>query len=268
MDFFSWKTSDTQRSISNAHSSRGPLPVYLITPQNEKIYEPNYEGFGVFGGHDAYALLARWNIPEECNGNTEHDRKEGIILTFQQIIKEDLIKFPLKFAESPDYQYEELPAAQDDPAKGFYYPDKPIIFPKDAKRELIGYLNLNQEIIIKDPVHEDGSENAVKIEQLIPGQYNVFIDQKNFDNIGTTNVALTIVNSGYPYKEPKKFLKNVPIDTGNLIIYDKKYQGDKDQQKAIMCNTGFGDGDYPIYVRRDHKGFIYAISIIFVKENQ
>ena len=58
MGFFSWITSDTHESISNAYSDRGALPVYLYCPDGTKIYEPDYQGYGDFGGHDAYALLA------------------------------------------------------------------------------------------------------------------------------------------------------------------------------------------------------------------
>lgn len=122
MGFFSWKTSDTQKSISNVYSCRGALPVYLITPDNEKIFEPEYEGYGVFGGHDAYALLAKWNCPEKCTGNEEKDRNIGIDLQFGTA-KGNSIKFPLKFAETKNAKYENLPAAENDPEQGYFYPE-------------------------------------------------------------------------------------------------------------------------------------------------
>ena len=95
---------------------RGSLPVYLITPDNEKIYKPHYQGFGVFGGFDAYALLAKWNVPEKCNNNIEHDRLISIMLE----IKHDPAKFPLKFAKNPECSYDDLLPAQDDPAQGYF----------------------------------------------------------------------------------------------------------------------------------------------------
>ena len=93
MGFFSWVTSDTNESISNVYSERGPLPVYLIAPDGTTYYEPEYEGYGVFAGQDAYALLAQWNCPEKCTGDVEKDRLVGIYL------REDDLKYPLKFAE-------------------------------------------------------------------------------------------------------------------------------------------------------------------------
>lgn len=122
MGFFSWRTSDTYRSISNAYSSRDSLPVYLITPDNEKIYEPCYEGYGVFGGHDVFALLARWNFPDKCTGNEETDRDIWFNLTPDE---RDDIKFPLKFSENKNKNYDDLrPSSDDYKYQGYFYDDE------------------------------------------------------------------------------------------------------------------------------------------------
>lgn len=113
MGFFSWKTSDTHKSITNTYSRNGALPVYLYCPDGTKIYEPNYEGYGIFGGQDAYALLARWNCPELCNGDDDHDRDYGIECN-------DLAQYPLKFAESDKYTYEELVPAEIAGNQGYF----------------------------------------------------------------------------------------------------------------------------------------------------
>lgn len=120
MGFFSWKTSDTKKSISNVYSIRGALPIYLITPQNEKIYEKAYEGYGDFGNYDAYALLARWNVPARCNGNDEHDRLIGIEIGCYD---EDMakLKYPLKFSEDENANYADLPFAETCEYQGFFY---------------------------------------------------------------------------------------------------------------------------------------------------
>lgn len=119
MGFHSWKTSDTGDSISNRYSPLGALPVYLITPDNEKIFEPYYEGYGEFDGHDAYALLAKWNCPELCNGDQDHDRQIGLHLKFDEPEK---IKFPLKFARNGELNYEDLEPSDRCEYQGFFYP--------------------------------------------------------------------------------------------------------------------------------------------------
>jgi hypothetical protein len=61
MGMFSWLTADTNRSIPAAGSCRPTFPVFLLSPTGEKYKETEYEGYGVFGGVDAYDLCARVN---------------------------------------------------------------------------------------------------------------------------------------------------------------------------------------------------------------
>ena len=76
MGFFSFKTSDTKRSIANSFSKRKTFEVHLITPDGRVFTEKDYEGYGEFGGKDYYELLA------ELNG-LGSDRGLGITLAFQ-----------------------------------------------------------------------------------------------------------------------------------------------------------------------------------------
>lgn len=129
MGFFSWKTSDTKKSIANRYSDCGALPVYLITPNNEKIYEPNYDGYGHFGGFNAYALVAQWNYPKLCNGDTDHDSYIGLHYSVLDGEREPYkqskrLKYPLKFAEDPSLNYEDLEPAEECPYQGLIYDDK------------------------------------------------------------------------------------------------------------------------------------------------
>ncbi len=54
MGLFSWKTADTNESISNKFSDKGALPVKMIDDKNNVYIETDYEGYGVFGGVDFY----------------------------------------------------------------------------------------------------------------------------------------------------------------------------------------------------------------------
>jgi len=58
MGFFSWRTQDTDKSISNAYSENGTFPVFMIDDKGNIWYEDEYEGYGEFGGKDYYELLA------------------------------------------------------------------------------------------------------------------------------------------------------------------------------------------------------------------
>lgn len=66
MGFYSWNTADTNESIANVHSGKPIKTVYLIQPNGQPaIKECQYQGYGKFGGVDAYAWLAKANFGNE-----------------------------------------------------------------------------------------------------------------------------------------------------------------------------------------------------------
>ena len=85
MGFFSWKTMNTNESISNKYSKRKTFSVVLVDNNNNKWLEKDYDGYGVFGGKDYYELLAEMNIDEkQLNSINNVDRRNvGIDLEFK-----------------------------------------------------------------------------------------------------------------------------------------------------------------------------------------
>jgi len=85
MGFFSWKTSDTNRSIANQYSGRKTFVVHMITEDGRVFTEEDYEGYGVFGGTDIYELIAEMN--GLClDGDTDQKRSAAIDLLFKTSI--------------------------------------------------------------------------------------------------------------------------------------------------------------------------------------
>lgn len=87
MGFFSWKTQDTSKSIANHYSRRKTFGVWLLDDKGNKWFEPNYEGYGMFGGKDFYVLLAEMNgfyENQDVDPDMEYGRlrDEGIRLAF------------------------------------------------------------------------------------------------------------------------------------------------------------------------------------------
>lgn len=124
MGFFSWKTADTDETIWNAHSNHGAQTVYLLQPDGQPpLREDSYDGYGVFGGVDAYAWLARQNLPaEQTEGRSDDDlRDDGITLFFDQgkpgVPK---VERPLKFSFDPKADYAGLKASTDCESQGFF----------------------------------------------------------------------------------------------------------------------------------------------------
>lgn len=125
MGFFSWMTSDTNKSVSNMFSNRGALPVCVLCPDGGKIIEENYEGYGVFGGYDIFVLLAKWNKPESCKdieGNwIDEDliRHLGIDINYS-----GEVKYPIKIVEDSSLGYDDVGASESCPEQGFFYDDE------------------------------------------------------------------------------------------------------------------------------------------------
>lgn len=86
MGFFSWLTSDTNKSIANNWSTRDTFPVHMVTEDGQIFTENNYDGYGVFGGKDMYVLIA------EMNGYKGADDEETRQLAFDKIWVRGIMK--------------------------------------------------------------------------------------------------------------------------------------------------------------------------------
>lgn len=129
MGFFSWMTSDTNRSIANHFSDRPTFKVHMITEDGRVFTEENYEGYGEFGGKDFYELVA------ELNGKTT--REEGIDLTFKDNPMGDYngkFKMPklvenlntyIPNGDNPQWKqyWESLDYPESCPDQGYFYSD-------------------------------------------------------------------------------------------------------------------------------------------------
>ena len=73
MGYFSWLTADTEESI------RVGGKAYLLQPDKPPIFEESYNGYGDFGGIDAYSWLADTNYPDPSR-SAEASRKLGLAI--------------------------------------------------------------------------------------------------------------------------------------------------------------------------------------------
>lgn len=99
--------------------------VYLLIPAQfggGHILEPCYDGYGHFCYQDVYALVARWNYPEKCNGENDHDRMIGIdIACYDKDNKR--LKYPIKITHDDKAIYEDCSFSPSDPYQGWIMED-------------------------------------------------------------------------------------------------------------------------------------------------
>jgi hypothetical protein len=110
MGFFSWKTQDTDKSISNVYSNKKPFFVAMHDNKGNIWTESAYDGYGTFGDKDFYELLA------EMNGLTT--REQGIELAYSG--KEYLSP---NLTESIDWQWSNA-IPENCEFQGFFYDDE------------------------------------------------------------------------------------------------------------------------------------------------
>lgn len=122
MGMFSWRTSDTNESISNCFSQRETFDVYVLIPKafgGGNIIESEYEGYGEFGGEDIYELLATWNADAVKEKHKKYDlRNRGISLYFDE---ELVLKYPIKIVRNPNLTYEEAKPSRQCEFQGYFY---------------------------------------------------------------------------------------------------------------------------------------------------
>ena len=128
MGFFSWKTQDSGRSISNQFSSRGTFPVIMSDDKGNQWKEDNYEGYGIFGGKDYYELLAEMNgVTSDLKGEayTDYMRGEGINIAFKDNGSGDhtfAVKYPNLVEEAKGWRYNYY-GPDSCESQGYFYDD-------------------------------------------------------------------------------------------------------------------------------------------------
>jgi hypothetical protein len=95
----------------------------MIAPDGRVFTEPDYEGYGEFGGKDFHELLAELNglAPDRSLGidltfknNPNGDNTPGVIYPkFVEILEDDVVA-----------QYNSLPNPESCEAQGFFYSDE------------------------------------------------------------------------------------------------------------------------------------------------
>lgn len=94
MGQFSWISQNEDRAILENESGGEGVLVTMIDNKGNKWHETSYEGYGVFGGKDYYALVAEMNgVSDEENypGDDNHNRHAGIDLNVDDPIYPNLV---------------------------------------------------------------------------------------------------------------------------------------------------------------------------------
>lgn len=160
-------------------------------------------------------------------------------------------------------------------------------------------ITLGNKVVVSDPCYELDTWCAGQLENVLPGEYNCDICKTETD-WGNRVSHLYAVHSDYNVQpdeitEEQNF--EVGVDSGTAGIFDYEYYAQyhtghtddtwydhkicnafypnrcemgidiiKTHNKGVASNTGYGDGTYICYVKRNDEGQIIAILIEYISE--
>jgi hypothetical protein len=130
---FSWFTQDTGQQIGSEEENM--IPVYMFDDKGKYYYEPNYDGYGDFGGMDYYALL------DMMNGG-KGDRYRGIDLAFGNEKTASRVLFPALVSRPNEFDYKTHDFTQEpknDPNQSWYAAEEDEDFIDQNDEEVYGY---------------------------------------------------------------------------------------------------------------------------------
>lgn len=118
MGFFSWRTQDTDRSISNAYSPNETFPVFMVDDKGNTWFEDDYKGYGSFGGKDYYELLAEMNQEYYDKGIHQDLRDAGIEIAFGE--HSGILKYPNLVQTTVGWKYDPV-GPESCELQGYFY---------------------------------------------------------------------------------------------------------------------------------------------------
>lgn len=160
MGCFSWMYAD----LNNERPLLIGAPAFVMCPSGNIIFEPAYNGYGMFGGHDIYEMVVDWNranilclVESNTHRPLYHWSKEFLQLLqdseekaeeyIQKNFPEDSwirkewkrnlgidiacyddqnirLEYPIKITRRKEIPYSALPASLSDVGQGFGYSDE------------------------------------------------------------------------------------------------------------------------------------------------
>jgi hypothetical protein len=269
---FSWMTQDTGQQIGSEDENR--IPVYMFDDKGNFYYEPNYDGYGDFGGMDYYSLL------DKMNGG-RGDRGRGIDLAFGNEKVASRVLFPALVTKPDMFNYKThdfTKEAESDPNQSWYAPEEEDDFYDQNDEEVYGYEDDEEELDESKTTNTKmkKSELKSKIKEMILAEMNLDID--NMEDAPESEVDFLAELEGmldeaegltplqdyiYQYEieisgedRAQEFLDdikklNTPKDVYDYYAYDRDWSGSMDddleniyrQVKRKFKNLGEAKGD-------------------------
>ena len=236
---FSWMTQDTGQQIGSEEENT--IPVYMFDDKGKFYYEPNYDGYGEFGGMDYYELL------DKMNGG-RGDRGRGIDLAFGSEKVASRVLFPALVTSPSNFNYKThdfTKEAESDPNQSWYAPEEDDFYDQNDE-EVYGYEDDEEELDESKTINTKmkKSELKDKIKEMILNEINLDID--NMEDAPESEVDFLAELEGMlseesPMNDPRtkqviQMLMDMDVD-GETMEYILRQVGMEDQMANQLVNN-------------------------------
>ena len=166
------------------------------------------------------------------------------------------------------------------------------------KRYELGEIRLGESVYVSDPCYSIGTWCQALLVGVVPGYYTAFVNKAEtdwFERISDLWVVLDeeILDNGAKF--PTEYIESadIGVDSGMCGIFDESYykhfhtsEGVDDDWYEMVCDktsnvnvgstmdgvcafsaTGFGDGGYDLYIKRNDEGKIVAIGVQYLDDD-
>ena len=158
------------------------------------------------------------------------------------------------------------------------------------KRYRCGAITLGSQCVVSDPCYNENDTHCYKVLSNVKcGVWKSVIPIiENERGFGRVSKLVLRHEENNERIQPNEYIGSVCVDSGTCGIseldyfketrndekwyvqnvcngfYMKKSQSNNVEQKYIFCCSGYGDGIYPVYVKRSNEGEITCITIDFM----
>ena len=166
-----------------------------------------------------------------------------------------------------------------------------------------GTITLSNKAVVSDPSYALYTWCAAILDNVLPGEYNCYLRFKDFKGWGMRVVELMVTHKDYPDIrfaddfESEEY--DIGVDSGICGIYDFEYfdkikesetdnedwlmnrvfpttydqqygilRGGTLDSKCIISSTGFGDGCYDLFTKKDEAGNIIGMMVMYIYDEE
>ena len=160
---------------------------------------------------------------------------------------------------------------------------------KELERKDLGDIILGSSVIITDPGYAQYIWCNATLRTVKPGKYHCWVNMSDEGKWGhrVAELCAAHVTADYERLKDTEVEIAIGVDSGQAGIFDEAYFKEHTGKKnwygqvcdtttpagtldgfCVVSSSGFGDGAYNLFVRRNSEGIVVYIKVVFITEDE